>query len=176
MMVADFFAFKLKFFIYIHRMDEIYLRIPGKPLPKKTHRSRVFVKPTGGKFEIKRHSYFPQAEEAKKVQDTIKQQYTGHPLDTGLFVRFIFHMPVPPSWSIKQTKMALDGRLLHIGKPDASNLAKFYEDCMNGIVYSDDARIVWVNPIKKYDDEAYTEIYIRKFEWELFAEFQRMVA
>ena len=156
-------------------MDEIYIRIPGKPLPKKTHRTRVFIKPTGGKLELKRQCYFPQAEEAKKVQEIIKAQYGGPLMDDGLFVRFIFHMPIPPSWTVKQKKMALDGRLLHIKKPDASNLAKFYEDCMNGTVYSDDARIVWVNPIKVYDDEAYTEIYIRRFTWELFAEFQRMV-
>ncbi len=157
-------------------MDEIYLRIPGKPIAKKTHRYVYRWRNQGGKLNVKPHSYFPQKEEQEKVRAIIKAQYRGKPLDTALFVQFIFHMPIPVAWNATQKIFARDGRLLPIGRPDATNLAKFYEDCMNGIVYTDDSRIVWVTPIKKYDDETYTEIIIRRFEWQQFTEFQRVAA
>jgi len=157
-------------------MDEIYFRIPGKPIAKKTHRTKVFLKNKGGRIDVQRQTYFPQSKEASDVRKHLKDQYNSEPLDTALFVRFVFHMPIPSTWNKTQKAMALDGRLMPIGKPDVSNLAKFYEDCMNGIVYSDDSRIVWVSPLKKYDDESYTEIFITPFSLECYARFQRMAA
>lgn len=157
-------------------MDEIYIKIPGKPIAKKTHRTKVFLKNKGGRIDVQRHTYFPQGKEASDVRKLLKDQYTGEPLDTGVFVRFLFHMPIPSTWNKTQKAMARDGRLLPIGKPDVSNLAKFYEDCMNGIIYTDDSRIIWVSPIKKYDDESYTEIFITPFSIECYARFQRLAA
>lgn len=157
-------------------METIYIKIPGKPIAKKTHRTKVFLKNKGGRIDVQRHTYFPQSKEATEIKRYIKAQYSGEPIDSGVFVRFVFHLPIPTTWNKTQHAMAIDGRLLPIGKPDASNLAKFYEDCMNGIVYTDDSRIIWVSPLKKYDDESYTEIYITPFSMECYARFQRMVA
>lgn len=155
-------------------MDEIYINIPGKPIAKQTHRECVKV--DWVKREIRRWPYFPQAKEAAEVKKIIQAQFQGNVLDSALFVRFVFHMGVPKSWNKTQRNMALDGRILPIGKPDSSNLAKFYEDCMKGIIYSDDSRIVWVSPIKKYDDEAYTEIFITPFRFEDYQRFQGLAA
>lgn len=159
-------------------MEEIYIKIPGKPLAKKTHRTNVKVDVDwiAGKYKVHRWPYFPMTEEVKETKKAIIDQYKGPLLDSGIFVRFIFHMKVPKSWSKRQTNLALDGRIFHISKPDASNLAKYYEDCMKGLVYTDDSRIVWVSPIKKYDYEDYTEIFISEFNPEDYARFQGLVA
>lgn len=155
-------------------MDEIYINIPGKPIAKQTHRECVKV--DWKKHELRRWPYFPQAKEAAEVRKIIQAQYQGALLDSALFVRFVFHLGVPKSWTKTQRNMALDGRILPISKPDASNLAKFYEDCMKGIIYTDDAKIVWVSPIKKYDEQAYTEIYITPFRFEDYKRFQGLAA
>ncbi len=158
-------------------MIDIYLNIPGKPLAKKTHRDRVKVNVRWDqkKYAVQRWSYFPQSTEAKKVREVMRTQYNSDLLDCGLFVSFIFHLKIPKSWSKPQKTQARAGTLLPLGKPDASNLAKFYEDCMNGIIYSDDARIIWTSPIKKYDDEEFTEIYIQRFCYEDYERFQGLL-
>jgi len=155
-------------------MDEIYIKIPGKPIAKQTHRECVKV--DWVKRDMRRWPYFPQAKEAAEVRQIIQTQYQGDILDTAIFVRFVFHIGIPKSWTKRQKHLAQTGLLLPISKPDASNLAKFYEDCMKGIIYSDDSRIVWVSPIKKYDDEAYTEIFITPFRFEDYERFQRLAA
>lgn len=158
-------------------MEQIYIKLLGKPIAKKTHRTRtkVDVDWKSHKYKVKQWPYHPTAKEAIEVQKEIQKQYQGEPIDDALFVHFVFHMPVPKSWTIRQKNMALDGRLQPIGKPDASNLAKFYEDCMKGVIYTDDARIIWVTPIKEYDDEGYTEIFITRFNREVYERFQRLV-
>lgn len=155
-------------------MQEIYIKIPGKPIAKQTHRECVKV--DWVKRDVRRWPYFPQAKEAAEVKKIIRAQYQGDILDSALFVRFVFHIGVPKSWTKAQKHKALTGTIHHISKPDASNLAKFYEDCMKGIIYTDDSIIVWVSPIKVYDDEAYTEIYITPFRIEEYQRFQGLVA
>lgn len=155
-------------------MEEIYLRIDGKPIAKKTHRQAVKI--NWAKHDVRKWSYFPQAKEAEKVRQIIKAQYNGNPIDTALCVYFIFHLPMSPRWAARQKKMAKEGRILPIGRPDATNLAKFYEDCMNGIIYTDDAQIITPIPVKRYDDEAFTEIFITEFKWEDYQRFQGVVA
>lgn len=155
-------------------MEPIYIKIPGKPIAKQTHRECVKV--DWKQHNVRRWPYFPQAKEAAEVREIIHSQYQGDLLDSALFVRFMFHVPIPKSWSKRQKHMAIDGRILPIGKPDATNYAKFYEDCMTGIIYSDDARIVWVSPIKKYDEETYTEIHITPFRFEDYERFQGMAS
>lgn len=158
-------------------MQQIYLKILGKPIAKKTHRTRTKAEVDWKtrQYKVKQWSYHPTSKEALQVQKILRDQYQNEPLNDPLFVHFVFHMPVPKSWTARQKNMALDGRLQPIGKPDASNLAKFYEDCMKGIIYTDDSRIIWVTPVKVYDDEGYTEIFITRFDREIYERFQRLV-
>ncbi len=79
-------------------MDEIYIKIPGKPIAKQTHRECVKVDWIN--HNVRRWPYFPQAKEAKEVKKILQDQYKGDILDTALFVRLVFHIGIPKSWSL----------------------------------------------------------------------------
>lgn len=158
-------------------MEPIILTIPGKPIPKKTQRDRVKVDVDwkNKTYTIKRWRFYPQKEEAELVRAQIREQYKGSIIDGSFFVSFVFNIGVPASWSPKQRTMALEGYIYPMGKPDTSNCAKFYEDCMKGIIYSDDSKIIWVCPIKKYEQDSSTQITIRQFGSEDYERFSRVV-
>lgn len=154
-------------------MEEIFISLPGKPIAKKTHRD--FCKVNWGSRSIKRWRHFPQSEEAKNIALQIKEQYRGEPLKCGVSLQFEFYMSMPVRWRKSQKDMARKGLLHHVIKPDASNLAKFYEDCMRGIVFEDDCQVVWVSPVKLFSDEPRTEIRVREFDYEKYAIFKALV-
>lgn len=151
-------------------MVEIFLTIPGKPIAKKTHRTRADV--DWHRRTVKQVSWFPQRKEADDISLLMRSQYSGPLIDYGVFVIFEFYMPIPKRWSKAQKQKARDGTLHHMVKPDASNLGKFYEDCMTGVIFTDDSRIVWAPPIKLYHDEPRTEILIKPFDYEEYCRFQ----
>ena len=152
-------------------MQEIFLKIPGKPLPKQTHRTRVDV--DWKTHTVKQYPWFPQRSDANYVSAVMRSQYSGPLIDEGVFIVFEFYMPIPKRWSKALKEKARNGTLHHIVKPDTSNLVKFYEDCMKGVILYDDSRVVWAPPIKLYDDNPRTEILIRPFDYEEYLRFRR---
>lgn len=56
---------------------------------------------------------------------------------------------VPSSWSKKKEADALTGQIRPTKKPDIDNIAKAWNDGLNGVVYKDDAQIV-VQSLSKY--------------------------
>ena len=103
----------------------------------------------------------------------MRSQYNGPLIDEGVFIVFEFYMPIPKRWSKALKEKARNGTLHHMVKPDTSNLVKFYEDCMKGVILYDDSRVVWAPPIKLYDDNPRTEILIRSFDYEEYLRFQQ---
>jgi Holliday junction resolvase RusA-like endonuclease len=57
--------------------------------------------------------------------------------------------PIPKSWSQAKRIRAITGEIKPGVKPDLSNVAKAWEDAMNGIVYTDDSLIVEYGHFKK---------------------------
>ena len=55
-----------------------------------------------------------------------------------LHVNAIF--PIPKSWTQKKTEAAIH-REIYPGKPDWDNIGKIVSDALNGIAWTDDARI-----------------------------------
>ena len=129
------------------------ITIPGAPIPKK--RARTLK--TG-------HSYDPQSNEKGAVKLLLKS-ICRIPLDKELPVRLkIFYgLPIPKSYTKKHKLLALNGKLLPTKKPDIDNLDKFILDCMNGIVFHDDAQVISLKSEKYYSDEPKTVIKIDLF-------------
>lgn len=152
-------------------MEEIFLIIPGKPIAKKTHRTRAAV---NWKCQtVQQFQWFPQRKEADSISILMRSQYKGPLIDRSVYVRFEFYMPIPQRWNKDQKHKARTGILHHMVKPDVSNLTKFYEDCMKGAILTDDSLIVWSPPIKLYDDNPRTEILIKPFDYEEYMRFQQ---
>lgn len=72
-------------------------------------------------------------------------------LDGILEMRIRFDIQVPKSWSSKK-KNLFHGKP-HISKPDTSNLIKFFEDCANGICFTDDSQIYRIIADKYWTNE-----------------------
>ncbi len=137
-------------------------------------------------------TYDPQHKEKDRVKKEMLVAYTQalHSKDAKIsleaarlakadnfVVNFVFHMPIQESHSQFLKKMKEWGILKHNSKPDCSNLIKFYEDCANGVFFSDDAKITSGNFVKKYSKNPRTEMEImEKREMPLHKKVQEILS
>lgn len=75
---------------------------------------------------------------------------------TSLILTYL--LPVPASFSKKREKQ-MEMSVCH-KKPDLSNLIKFTEDALNGILWQDDSLIVSICAVKRYSCQPKTIIEI----------------
>lgn len=78
----------------------------------------------------------------------------------SLVVFITFYLPLPSSDSEINRNLKLWGLQHHTTKPDIDNLAKFYLDCSNGILWPDDKIINHLYLKKVYSKIPATEIFI----------------
>ena len=124
----------------------------GKPIAKKRPR---FVKETG-------HVYDPNAsDEGRALWDlTLQARELGlvEPLEGPLHVSFSFTFARPKSHygSGRNSNKLKDSAPLHADKinKDFDNMAKFYADAMNKVIYDDDKQIVASSITKQYKSYA----------------------
>jgi Holliday junction resolvase RusA-like endonuclease len=141
--------------------------IPGDPIPKA--RARMFAR---GKTI---QTYDPQHQSKAQVRDWMTQQVrrwfdsenkrivmdASNLLQVdALWVRLVFTLPHPRNLARSKINAILWGLTNPTSKPDVDNLAKFYLDCANGVLYRDDAQIVTLVARKLYGDKPQTEIEI----------------
>lgn len=92
-----------------------------------------------------------------QVKSQLHPSFT--PMSDPIHLRLEFYMPIPVSYS-KKKKELLNG-MFHFKKPDLSNLIKFVEDALNGIIWMDDRIITSINASKYYGKESKTVIYVK---------------
>lgn len=89
---------------------------------------------------------------------SLESQHGNKPMFSGpllLKARFVFGMPASKKckWNEIRGKP-------HVFVPDASNLLKFLEDAMVGVLIKDDRNIAQFDVCKIYGDEAYTQFQL----------------
>lgn len=95
------------------------------------------------------HAYDPEDSKAYKerVRLMVKSSMQGRkPLDGSLWLSLVFYVPIPKNISQKQRGIAVTGKLRPAKKPDLSNYLKSIEDALNGVLWTDDSRIVEYRP------------------------------
>jgi len=105
--------------------------------------------------------YDPQLIAKKNFSEIVKTALGHHSYPIfceGVKVFFDFHIAMPKSWS-KKKRNELRGSL-HQQKPDTSNLIKFPEDALKGILWEDDQLICQIAAQKSWQDEGKTVIYM----------------
>lgn len=113
----------------IVRVSKTYI-LSGNPVP--LHRGRVYNNKV---YDDQKH---------QKVVSGIEviNQHDRSPKFSGpVHMTVVFYMPNPKGFKRKG---------LHHFKPDLSNLIKYVEDVMTGVVYNDDAQIASINASKEY--------------------------
>lgn len=136
--------------------------IPGKPVAWRT--STVFK--TGKAFD-------PKGKEKQSITIFLKHcmhRNFSYPIDKPLKVDFYFAMPIPKTWPKKKLKQFQSDWIKgihwwHIAKPDATNMRKLVEDCLQsaGIV-SNDSIVVCGETRKYYSEQPQTIIHIKEME------------
>ncbi len=108
--------------------------------------------------------YNPSQKGMKLTTDYVKNNLPEQtePLKGPLLVIVHYKIPAPLGLSGKRRK--LQRYLPHLKKPDGDNLEKFLNDALSGVIWADDAQIVWLLRSKSLTDEKIgcTEIFVRE--------------
>ncbi|SRR6266851_641834 len=134
--------------------------IDGQPVPKMRARHTL-----RGKFAI---TYDPQSAKKKQVAQQMKlslmhyklndrEQYEETYQSKALVVFLTFYFLPPKSSNVNRLLWNFEH---HIKKPDIDNLAKFYLDCGNDVLWEDDYVITNLYARKLYSETPQTEIFI----------------
>ena len=123
-------------------------------------------RPTGKgrpRFDRNGHAYTPTR--TKVVEDLCRAKIVQQreatpewsadapyfPAGTPVGVVINISFEIAGSWTKAKKRQAENDELLPTSKPDIDNVAKLALDAMNGIVYADDAQIVEMRTVKRYD-------------------------
>ncbi|MGY4160503.1 Holliday junction resolvase RusA-like endonuclease [Bradyrhizobium sp. USDA 4461] len=115
--------------------------------PQGKGRARAFVRGghVGHYTPEKTRSYEGMIRTAA-MQELGDRQAFDEPLEFVL--RAVF--PVPASWSERKRQQAITGDIKPGKKPDLDNIAKAWNDALNGVVYRDDSLICRMTLDKRY--------------------------
>ena len=125
------------------------LIIPGKPTPLARPRfcnGRVF------NSQVEEFRLF-----ALQVFAAMTTQHVSR-FDGPLSLRIDYAMPIPSKFTDNERERALAGLLMPAAVPDLSNLIKFTEDALNGLLWQDDKQIIHLDCLKYYSDYPQTII------------------
>lgn len=134
---------------------KIEIKIPGNPISKKRPRFFRRGKNIG--------TYNAQETEEGMAALMIKSQWTGCPLAGAVAVGMRFFVKRPKGhFGTGRNSVLLKPSAPEFPvqeRQDVDNMAKFYLDCMNGIVFGDDRQVVSLSAEKRYG-EPKTEIIV----------------
>ena len=132
----------------------------GKPIAQARPRFRTMRSKGGRAFGM---AYSPQETEAGRFACAVANSLPPGflPLNGPVELSARFVMPIPASASKKKRAAMESGELLPAKKPDTSNMVKFCEDCLNGVVWVDDSLICRILSEKVYGEHPRTEIEVR---------------
>ncbi|MCS3449548.1 Holliday junction resolvase RusA-like endonuclease [Bradyrhizobium elkanii] len=129
--------------------DPITISLQGAPQGKG--RARAFVR--GGHVG----HYTPQktrSYESMIFGAAVDAMGGRPPFDEPVQVTLRAIFPVPASWSERKRQKAIVGEIKPAKRPDLDNVVKTWTDAMNGVVFVDDAQIVWMSLEKRYGPAA----------------------
>lgn len=133
----------------------IKLQIEGPLIPWKSHRG------------FGRKSFNPLYKERQYVQWQIRQQYPcTSMLSHAVSIDYTFYFAIPKSTSKKKKEKMLKGEIRPTQRADCSNLQKFYEDTLKGIVITDDSIVVEGSFSKWYAEKPYVILKIKEISFE----------
>lgn len=98
----------------------------------------------------------------KQLAQLARSQYKDEPLDGMIEVEISFYRQVQKSLSKKERARRLSGEHRPTVKPDLDNYIKSALDGLNGVLWTDDARIVDLHAHKYYSDRPRIEITVRE--------------
>lgn len=138
----------------------IKIVLSGTPIPFKAP------------YVSSRRSFNPRYKEKEATQWFIRNQIPTEFLITNeaVEVHYDFFFPIPVATSKKKQAKMLAGEIHHLKRPDVSNLCKFYEDCLKGIVFLDDSQVISIFAKKGYTEHPRTVISVKNVTERFYGE------
>lgn len=104
--------------------------------------------------------YSPHNDIKRKIKHYIRQQYQDLPYSgyTSLFFCFAFATPTTAS---KIQKQRMLNREIFPTRIDCTNMQKLFEDCLQGIVITNDKNVISVTSYKFYADDPSVTIVVQ---------------
>jgi Holliday junction resolvase RusA-like endonuclease len=136
--------------------------LDGEPIPQARHRT-VNVKGKNRNYDpLAGHKTVDRLHLAQHAMNNPYIAYKDY-----YHVNFVFYFKVPNSDSKKVRALKLENALTHSVKPDVDNCIKYLLDCMNGVFFSDDKKVVKIQSEKRWAQTGYVEIEINGFNHEI---------
>ena len=96
------------------------------------------------------------------IRTVAMQELGGRlPLDEPLEFALLAIFPVPASWSERKRRQAITGEIKPGKKPDLDNIAKAWNDALNGVAYRDDSLICKMTLDKRYGPQALVVVTVK---------------
>lgn len=134
-------------------MDLIRFSIPSEPQPRQSVRSMI-IEPKNGKKPFIHH-YQPNDRAASWI-GTVRHFANLHKppqlFDDAIGLVIIYRKFRPKSVKKEKTFLSV--------KPDLGNLEKPLLDAMQGIIYTNDSRVVFKAELKMYSDKCGVDIIV----------------
>lgn len=135
-------------------MKKFFLQVEETPIPQARPRFSY------------RGTYNIQHQQKLRWKRVFVEKWPYLPCVEKIEMHCTFVLPYPISLS-KRQKKAIENdpsSTPHIKKPDLSNLIKFVEDCMEGIIFENDKQIVEIQAKKCYRENGSFNCMIHTFE------------
>lgn len=135
----------------------IRIWIPGTPQGKGRARARIAGK--GAKQFIQHYTPGKTRSYEEAIKVLAAAQMSGRPPLVGaVHMALVIVMPVPKSWPNWKRELVDKDAIAPTTKPDSDNVEKAVKDALNGVVWKDDAQVVYTSKLKIYQrTEHYTE-------------------
>lgn len=114
----------------------------------------------------RRGTYNPKGIEKEAARWQIKAQHRDEPITGDVHLDFTFFVPIPARTSSVKRQQMLHHMIRPRVKPDTTNMQKFYEDCLKGIVIVDDNIVTDVSARKRYSEKPGVLIRVYCLNWE----------
>jgi Holliday junction resolvase RusA-like endonuclease len=113
----------------------------------------------------KTHFYDKKAKEKEFARWQIRGQYRDIPLQGFFSLEFVFFIPIPKETS-KARRVQMLRRQILPTTPDTTNMQKFYEDCLQGIVIENDRYANKICSVRYYSEKPGVTITVRPWDEE----------
>lgn len=131
--------------------------LPGVPVAQ----ARMKFTNRGGFGRV----YDPKEREKKiirrEIEKIVLSQEEFKPFEHPT-ISFVFQMPILKSTAKKELPRHESGLLKHEKKPDIDNFIKLYLDCLDGIIFEGDQKVMLGSAFKLYHPEPKTIIVIEE--------------
>lgn len=132
-------------------MTCIRFSIPGEPVAKGRPRF------------ANGHAFTPNKTRAYEeiVRLHAMQAMRGKKMLTGpIGIRVTAYFSIPKNFTKTKREQAISGALRHTKKPDWDNVGKIVSDALNGVVFSDDAKVSRAIVEKRYSEFPRVEVSV----------------